>query len=347
MVLSSRKKQLPAMTLEGVLGPNNRLDEAEGFKVDAPQSLCVGWHGQLLFSSRNAVHLLAKWGATPELWSSFDAPVTALCTGPSGDVAIGLEGGRIAVLDGAGGQSAEWPLPKGLKSVVDCTFASAEEIVVVDNGFGPDEDFMSVAPWDESARGSVVIVSRSGTSKVLASGLHCPMGITRDFAGEWIVTLFERASVVDLAGRVRQGGYPAYPGRIHRTPSGYVMACLARRDPLIEFLKTEKEFIAEMRATMDPRYWISPRATPEFSHDFPIEAGATRLFGEIKPWAPSFSYGLVVELDENFLPVGAAHSRANGLRHQITDAIIWNGDLVAVSGASGEILNVGPGSTAE
>ncbi len=96
-----------------------------------------------------------------------------------------------------------------------------------------------------------------------------------------------------------------------------------------------------MKATVAPRYWIAPRATPDFAHDFPIELGATRLFGEIKPWAPSFSYGLVIELSEALVPVGSAHSRADGRRHAISDAVVWNGDLVAVSKASGELVNMG------
>ena len=82
-----------------------------------------------------------------------------------------------------------------------------------------------------------------------------------------------------------------------------------------------------MKATIAPRHWIAPRVSPEFAHDFPIELGATRLFGEIKPWAPSFSYGLVIELNDALMPVGSAHSRADGRRHAISDALIWNGDL--------------------
>ena len=118
----------------------------------------------------------------------------------------------------------------------------------------------------------------------------------------WCVTELERARVVEASGRVLQSGYPAYLGRIRKIDDGYALACLSRRDPLIEFLKTEREFVARMKANIDPRHWISPRATPEFSHDFPIELGATRLFGEIKPWAPSFSYGLVIETDRAMMP---------------------------------------------
>jgi hypothetical protein len=169
------------------------------------------------------------------------------------------------------------------------------------------------------------------------------MGIAQDTSGALIITELEHARIVDTSGRIRQSGYPAYLGRIRRTAGGYAMACLARRDPLIEFLKTEQEFVAEMKATVAPRHWISPRVSPEFSHDFPIELGATRLFGEVKAWAPSFSYGLVVALNDALMPTGSAHSRANGIRHAITDVVQWNGDILAVSRASEEILNLGSG----
>jgi hypothetical protein len=115
---------------------------------------------------------------------------------------------------------------------------------------------------------------------------------------------------------------------------------LSRRDALIEFLKTEPEFVARMKARIEPKHWISPRVVPEFSHDFPIELGATRLFGEIKPWAPSFSYGLLIETDSAMMPVSAAHSRANGVRHAISDVVSWNGALIAVSRGSGAILKL-------
>ena len=39
------------MTLEGMLGPNGRLDEAAGMHVEAPDALCVMPDGRLLLSS--------------------------------------------------------------------------------------------------------------------------------------------------------------------------------------------------------------------------------------------------------------------------------------------------------
>lgn len=341
----SKPQQAPAMTLEGVLGPNSRLDDAAGLPVAAPAVLAIARDGHLLFSSGEAIFSLQKWDATPTLWRAFDSPVSALCCSPGGLVAVGCADGAIVVLDQAGDVSTRWSLSLAPSQAADCLFLSETELAVVSNGYKVDEAPLSLAPWDVTARGQVSVIGSGGEMRVLASGLHCPMGISRDHKGDLLITELERACIVDATGWARQSGYPAYPGRLRRTNSGYVMACLARRDPLIEFLKKEPAFIAEMKATIDPGNWISPRLKPDFSHDFPIELGATRLFGEVKPWAPSFSYGLLIELDRQLMPIRSAHSRANGRRHAITDAVSWNGDIIAVSQASGEILNLGPEGT--
>jgi hypothetical protein len=335
----------PAMTLEGVLGPNSRLDDARAFAVKSPDALAVTADDQLLVSSGSTVFSLTDWHATLQLWGRFDTPVTALSASPGGLVAVGLSGGGIRVYD-MSGQPLDWIVPASAGNATDCLFLSESEIALVDHGYGPDQDVLSLAPWDDVTRGRVVVVARDGRSHTLARDLHCPMGICRDARGELLFSELETARVVGLGGGVRRRGLPAYLGRIRRIAGGYLLAGLSRRDPLIEFLKTEKDFVAEMKATVDSRHWISPRPNPDFSHDFPIELGATRLFGEIKPWAPSFSYGLLIMLDDDLMPVGSAQSRANGRRHAISDATIWKGETIAVSKASGEILNLGQGAGA-
>jgi hypothetical protein len=341
-MLFRRKREALSMSLEGALGANGRLDEAEALRVTAPDAICVDRAGRLLVSSGSHVLRLERWGQEPEVWASFEAPVTALSVSEGGRVAVGLLGGRICFCDGTGQPLSDWTASAGPRSVTDCLFLSEDELAVVDHGYGPDEPILSLAPWDSVARGQVLALTRSGETRVLASRLHCPMGIARGPSGALIVTELERARVVEVLGKVVQTGYPAYLGRIRRVGDGYALACLSRRDPLIEFLKTEREFVSRMKAHIDPRHWISPRITPEFSHDFPIELGATRLFGEIKPWAPSFSYGLVIETDSAMMPVASAHSRANGVRHAISDVVSWNGSLMAVSRASAEILKFPP-----
>lgn len=337
-----RRSEPPAMTLEGVLGPNSRLEEAAAFAADRPDALAVTTDGELLFSSGHSVQALARWGALPRLWGRFEHRVVALAASPSGLVGVGLADGSVQVLDQLG-RSLGWTA--SARSVTDLHFISEGEIAVADHDFPADHDVLSIAPWEQSRHGRVTAIARDGTVRVLASGLHCPMSICPDARGALLVTELETACAVDMTGNVRRAGFPGYVGRLRKTGGGYLLACPSRRDPLIEFLKTETAFVEEMKATIAPRHWISPRTTPDFSHDLPIELGATRLFGEVKPWAPSFSYGLLIMLDDNLLPLGSAQSRANGRRHAISDATAWNDDIIAVSKASGEILNLGPGGT--
>ena len=340
-----KKSEPPAMTLEGILGPNRRLDEAAAIPAERPDALTVTSDNKLLFSSGHSVYSMARWGEPPQPWGRFEHAVSALAASPGGLVAIGLSGGGISVHDSSGGP-IDWTIPVSSGCVPDCLFLSEDELAVVNHGYAPEQDVLSIAPWDDAQRGSVTAIGRNGTARPLAQDMHCPMGICRDGNGDLIVTELETARAIDLSGKVRRSGFPGYVGRVRVTTGGYLLACLARRDPLIEFLKTEKEFVAAMKATIEPRHWISPRTNPEFSHDFPIELGATRLFGQVKPWAPSFSYGLLIMLDESLMPSGSAQSRANGRRHAISDATVWNGDVIAVSKASGEILNLGRGGVA-
>ncbi|MCM2477080.1 hypothetical protein HGO38_26875 [Rhizobium sp. CG5] len=342
-LFKSRAAEPPAMTLEGILGPNSRLDEAEAIAITRPDALAVSADGALLISSGSSVWSADRWGDMPSPWIVLDHPVTALAVSPGGLVAVGLENGEVRIHNRQG-QSLLWAAPATADAgcACDCLFLSEDEIAVVRNGYTCANEALAMAPWDAARTGSVTAQTRDGATRVISRNLSCPMGICRDESGGLIVTELDTTRAIDTSGRVLRGGFPAYLGRLRKTPQGYLLACLSRRDPLIEFLRTEHGFVDEMKATIDPRHWISPRASPEFSHDFPIELGATRLFGEIKPWAPSFSYGLLITLDETLMPTGSLQSRANGRRHAISDAVIWNGDVIAVSQASGEILNLGP-----
>jgi hypothetical protein len=342
MFFRGRRYDMPAMPLEGALGPNSRLDEAQAFPIAKPEAVCVNHDGHLLVSSGSNVLRVRQWGEAPEIWGIFDSPVTALAVSEGGRVAIGLCGGRIVVRDAAGDTLSGWKPKTSLYAVADCLFLSEDELALIDHGYEANEPILSIAPWDQAARGRAVAIARTGETRVIAAELHCPMGIVRAPDGALAVTEMAQARVVGAHGKVLQSGFPAYLARIRKVGDGYALACLSRRDPLIEFLKTEREFVTRMKANIDPRLWISPRATPEFSHDFPIELGATRLFGEIKPWAPSFSYGLVIETDAAMTPLGSAHSRANGVRHAISDVTAWDGSLIAVSRASEEILKFPP-----
>ena len=159
-------------------------------------------------------------------------------------LAVGTLGGGLRVCDGSGRALSGWKAagrPQGRGGRI--CFSPRTELAVVDHGYKPDEPLLSVAPWDDVGRGRLIVARRDGEPRILASGLNCPMGVSLDGRGAPIVTEFERARIVDVSGAIRQAGYPGYLGRLRKTGNGYLLACLSRRDPLIEFLKTEPAFV--------------------------------------------------------------------------------------------------------
>ena len=63
----------------------------------------------------------------------------------------------------------------------------------------------------------------------------------------------------------------------------------------------------------------------------PMQGAALKTMGIIKPWAPTWSYGLVVALGDAFQPVASFHSRADGQRHGITSACEYGDGFLAGS----------------
>jgi hypothetical protein len=60
--------------------------------------------------------------------------------------------------------------------------------------------------------------------------------------------------------------------------------------------------------------------------------------GVVKPWAPPRSYGLVIRLNADGMPLYAVHSRVDGINHGITAAVEMNGALYATAKGPGRLL---------
>ena len=116
------------MTLEGVLGPNNRLEEARGIPIESPDALCVGADGRLFVSAGRSVLYLRKWGEAPQGYAEFERPVTALASSKSGMLAVGTLGGDLQVCDGSGRALSGWRPPADLKAAADAIVPLRERI---------------------------------------------------------------------------------------------------------------------------------------------------------------------------------------------------------------------------
>jgi hypothetical protein len=91
---------------------------------------------------------------------------------------------------------------------------------------------------------------------------------------------------------------------------------------------------------VDPRFGVTPSLHHALDYREPLQSGAIKQLGELKPWAPSRSYGLIAGLDEGFNPVESFHSRADGKRHGITSCVEINGRILATSKGGNVILDV-------
>ena len=59
------------MTLEGALGPNGRLDDADAMPMAAPEAICVNADGELLASSGSQVFRMRRWGENARTLGKF------------------------------------------------------------------------------------------------------------------------------------------------------------------------------------------------------------------------------------------------------------------------------------
>ena len=130
-----------------------------------------------------------------------------------------------------------------------------------------------------------------------------------------------------------------YPSRLIRGDNNDLWLCIfAPRTQLIEFVLKERAYRERMLAEIDPEYWIAPSLHAPTSYLEPMQGGGLKQLGELKPWAPSRSIGLVVRLDADGRPLESLHSRANGKRHGITSCLPDSGGLLIASKGGDTIL---------
>ena len=121
---------------------------------------------------------------------------------------------------------------------------------------------------------------------------------------------------------------------------GYWLAVFAPRSQLIEFVLRERDFRTCMMDEVDEGLWIAPTLEPTQTFLEPLQGGALKHLGILKPWAPTRSFGLVVRLDEDFQPLFSMHSRADGRRHGITSCLEIDGRLLTTSRGGNVIVSL-------
>ncbi len=346
-----RGKAVTIPPMDGALRPNTSLEDADvRLDIEAPDNLAETG-GRVLCSAGNQVlELGRRKNAKPKQIAEFDSPVSALAASEGGLLAVGLDAGGIEI-------SGPAPTRKhidGFGCPVALAFAGEHDLFVCDGSSQHRPGNWAMDLMEKNALGSVWHVSlSSGERKCLASGLAFPFGIVMDPGeGRLIVSESWRHRLIAIPAA---GGeavpllshLPGYPARLSPHRDGYLLSIFAPRNRLIEFVLLEDDYRADMMREIDPRHWIAPSMSASRSFLEPLQNGGVRTMGIHKPWSPSRSCGLVVELDAALRPVASYHSRANGTRHGVTSAIAHEGGILAASRGGDAILSLRPQDEAD
>jgi hypothetical protein len=134
---------------------------------------------------------------------------------------------------------------------------------------------------------------------------------------------------------------PVYPSRLSpASGGGYWLTAFVARSLLIEFILREPAYRKRMMAEIDPQYWIVPRLRSGLSFKEPLQGAHIKTMGVVKPWAPPRSYGLVIRLGADGVPLYSLHSRVDGTNHGVAAAVEHQGDLVMIAKGPGRILRL-------
>lgn len=324
---------LPPM--DGVLRPNTALDAAPTLvEAACPDHLHTDREA-LWFTSDASVCRLDAAGLTTV--ATYAAPITAFARA-GGQTALACADGLLELPFAAKG------LPEAARRCITGLAFTADGACLITVGSNRN----TATDWQKDllegeASGSLWRAAPDGTCRALASGLAWPQSPLALPDGSVLISESARHRLL----RVDNGrstpviaNLPGYPAGICQLGAGYALCLKAPRNQLIEFILREPDFVAQMIRTVPREYWIAPSLHPSRSFLEPLQGGALKQLGIMKPWAPSRSSGLAIELDADFLPIRSHHSRADGQSHGTVSVTVLGGALVVASQGAGRILKL-------
>jgi Strictosidine synthase len=341
-LLGSGAAAVTVPPLDGALKPNNRIENAPpGIAVVAPDDIAVSAKGAIIVSSGDQLFELGEDRSLSPM-ARAGGEITAIAAAPSGLIAMATDPRGISFIGGRGtAGSRAWT------GVSAMTFANDTTLLIC---IGSTQH--SLSDWqrdllDGGASGELWRLNvASGSADRLAAGLAFPYGVVVDTDGTIVVSESWAKRLVRLSADGKPLGQvmedlPGYPARIARSErGGYWLAVFAPRSQLIEFVLREPAYRRAMMTEVDQSLWIAPALRSGVSLREPMQGGALKQMGVLKPWAPTRSYGLAVELSGDFEAIRSLHSRAGGKRHGITAATAPQGQLWLASKGGHELVSV-------
>lgn len=339
--------------MDGPLRPNEALDAARVVLTLPRVDNLLAWRDGLLCSSGAETLRLAHSadGVSIVDRRAFGAPVTCLAAEPGGGLAVGLDGPGIVIAEGPhAGLNVSEMGGRALACPTAMVFDGPDRLLIANGAAN-----VAAADWkrdlmERGASGSlwrVDLARADAAPERLADGLAFPTGLAHASNGDLLISEAWRHRVVSVdATRKRApqaliSDLPAYPGRTAPAESGgFWLALFAPRNQLVEFVLRENEYRRRMIDSVDPAYWIAPALSSGESFLEPIQGGARKKLNRLKPWSPSWSYGLVARCDAAMRPLASFHSRADGRVHGVVSCCEQKGVLYAAAKGSGIVVAI-------
>ena len=331
-------------SFDGALKPNQILEKAETIgQFNAPEDLATD--GKTLYIADGPAILRFDAAAISEV-RRFDRAITALCCLPDGGIAVALDGREVRV----------FATPSAPAAVATVSDPSMNAI----NALSPGPGGTLIATDGSTARpcGQWVhdLMERGRTGRVLsldiasqrvrtiASGLQYAFGVCAAGDALFVSESWRHRLVAispDGTRRAILDNLPVYPSRLSPAASGgFWLTAFTARTQLVEFVLRENAYRRRMMAEIDPAYWIAPKLTSGQSFLEPMQGAHIKTMGVVKPWAPPRSYGLVIRLNKEGMPLYAVHSRVDGVNHGVVAAVEMGGTLFAIAKGPGRLLRM-------
>lgn len=333
--------------LDGALKPNNLLEEAPaGTRVPGADNIVVTPAG-LVFSSGNQVlRLSGKGAAEPVLIYTAAGAISAIAVNAGGVLAVASAPRSLVFIDSSGSPVSGFAAGAQDWSHVTSMAFAGDGGLILTSGSGENPLDQWQRDLLEGGRSGSVwrLDSKVGAARKIADRLAYPNGAVIERDGNIIISEAWEKRLVRLSPQGKVLGQvmedlPGYPARISASVrGGYWLSIFAPRSQLIEFVLREPAYRRAMMAEVDKAFWVAPALASGRSFQEPMQGGALKQMGILKPWAPTRSYGLVVELTPDFVPVRSLHSRAGGKRHGITSAVEADGTLWATAKGGDEVI---------
>ena len=353
-ILGFETAQATVPVMDGALKPNRALDDAKVLLTMPRVANVLHYEGHLIFSSDERVYRWDMVNSPSELAGiPGDGAVCSIAINSLGLMAIGRNGDGVYLYDlgtsNANVQRIEGDAIKGRLCCVTALMFSSDERLLIANGSAIN----AAADWKVdlvSGGSSGTLLEYSVKEKqirMLAESLAYPNGLAVDSKGDILVSEAwqHRVIRVSATGKVKVTSaiseLPGYPAGLVIDRNGILrLSLFAPRSQLFEFIMREKPYLKRMVEETPQSNWVCPTLRSGVGYREPLQGGAVRQMGVHKAWAPTLSYGLVVEFDAGFHAIRSWHSRADGHAHGTTAVRCVGDKLIVAATGDGKLLEL-------